>query len=303
MDNTREKQLGALGLCAFSLPAVLFLPQTGWPAAGIVTLGSMLVAVFGKTVVGERISLWEKWLAVPVFLWNVLIMGMVGWELSYIHGVDNPLPGLLLIILGGYAVKKGVVPVVGAVLAFFVPVIYGLVYVFAIPEGDFGKLTPQVRNIENMAYGFLPMLLLYMYKGSKRKKAAWAVAGLILAVGAAVVTAIMDAPDFYTGAKSVNLFGTMERWEPLVGVGMTLGGFCFMAMLFAVNESIWKKLWNQKKKFPVEILLGVCAGVILTGRNGADQFWSLGTTVCWGLFPILTQLVVSEKKIKKYQKN
>lgn len=298
MDHVRERQLGALGLCAFSVVAVLFLPQAGWTAVGVVTVGSMLIATFGKCATTGKANMGERLLAVPLFVWNILIMGKLGRELSNIHEVESVLPGLLLLLLSAYGVKKGVVPVVGAVLVFFILGIFGAMYLFAIPVGDMGKLTPQRGSAENLVYGFLPILLLYMYKGEKRRgKVSWAIGTIALGVGAAMVTAVMGAPDFYTAAKSVNLFGTMERWEPLVAVGVTAGGFCLLSMLLGVNKEIWSGIWDQKKNFPIELMAAIAAGLILTAGKGGDRFWAMGTAVCWGIIPIITQLVVSKKKL------
>ena len=296
MDRTRERQLGALGLCALSVPAVLFLPRGGWTAALMVTAVSMLMAVFGRSVGVREVSKWDRLLSMPLFLWNIMIIGKLAWELSSVHGVDSPLPGLLLLLLSGYAVKKEVVSVVGAVLVFLLGGIYGIVYLCAIPVMDLGELTPQLGETATLAYGFLPLLLLYMYRGRKRERIPWALAGIALVLGAAIITGAMGARDFYTAAKSVNLFGTMERWEPLIGVAVTAGGFCLLSMLFSVNKNIWESVWERKKNFPSEILVCICVGLILTVGKKPGLFWALGTTVCWGLFPILTQFVVHKKK-------
>ena len=296
MDRTREKQIGALGLCAFSVIAVLFLPQAGWPGTVLVTGTSMLIAVFGKSMGTESDTRFSEITAIPVFAWNLFIVGKLGWELCFVFGAESPLPGLILLLLSGCAVKKAVVPVVGAVLMFFLVGIYGIMYVFALPTGDMHNLIPTVGKMENLAYGFFPMLLLYMYRGGRRGRGFWALGGVALALGAALVTAATGAEDFYTAAKSVNLFGTMERWEPLVGVAVVGGGFCLLSLLLSVNKTIWENVWKRKKNFPTEILVAICIGGIFGADKVGDGFWALGTTVCWGLFPVLTQFVVCKKK-------
>ena len=296
MDKTTEKQIGALGLCAFSVIAVLFLPQTGWPGTVLVTGLSMLVAVFGKSVGIGTDGRFVKIASTPIFVWNLIIIGKLGWELCSVIGVESALPAVILLLLGGYAVKKGVVPVVGAVLMFFLVAIYGSMYVFALLAGNIENLMPTVGKTENLAYGFLPMILLYMYIGERRERGVWALGGMALALGATLVTAAVGAEDFYSAAKSINLFGTMERWEPLVGVAVTGGGFCLLSLVLSVNKSIWENVWNRKKNFPTEILVAICIGTVFAARKVGDGFWALGTTVCWGLFPILTQFVVHKKK-------
>lgn len=298
-QHIRNKQLGALGLCAFSVPAVLLLPQTGWAATGIVSAVSMVAVMVGRPVTGAAAATkGVKLLAIPLFVWNIGVIGKLAWELSRVYEVDSVVPGLVLLLLGAYAVKKGVVAEVGAVLLFFLLGIYGVMYLFAIPMIQFHRsVMASVRDPGNVAYGFLPILLLYMYKGEDRKgRLPWAVGGVVLGLGAAVITKGMEAPDFYTAAKSINLFGTMERWEPFVAVALTGGMFCLMAMLYEVDGIIWKDLWQQKKNFPIELITFVSAGMILVAGKVADRFWTLGTALCWGLVPILTQFVGHKKK-------
>lgn len=295
MGNTREKQLGALGLCAFSVPAVLFLPQAGWESVLMVTLGSLLVVTFGRPVTENT----GKLLSLPLFVWNILMMGKLAWEISTIYGTENPLPGLLLLLLAAYGVKKQAVPVVGAVLGFFIIGIYGSLYLFALPNVELERLIPEREGeLWGIAYGFLPMLLLYMHKEKdRRQRFLWTGAAAILALGAAVIKEGMGAGDFYTAAKSVNLFGTMERLEPFVASAVTAGGFCLLGLLMNVNETIWMRLRKESKKCPTEYLLILSMGVCIIASGIKNEAWALGTTLCWGLIPILTQLVVSKKKI------
>ncbi len=305
MGNIKDKQIGALGLCAVSVISVLFLPQLGWTAVLPVATGALLIVTFGKSVRNVEPTASVKILSVPLFLWNVVMLSRVGWELSAVQRVDSLLPGLLLLLLGAYGIKKKVLPVVGAVLIFFVIGIYGVICIFAFPNVELANLYPDHReDLTGIAYGFLPVLLLYMYKSKGRKlKLAWGLGGVVLALAAAVITEGMNAPNFYTASMSVNLLGAMERLEPFVASAMTAGGFCLIGMLFRVNEIIWNELWEYKKNFPIEIILLLSAlGMFLFTRIGVKML-DLGTTVCWGLVPIITQLVAYRKKDEKNQKN
>ncbi len=295
MGNTRDKQLGALGLCAFSVPAILFLPQMGWESVLLVTVAGILVVSFGRAVAGPT----GKLLSLPLLLWNTLILGKLAWEISSVYGTDNPLPGLLLLLLAAYGVKKQAHPVVGAVLAFFLMGIYGILYLFALPNIELKRLIPERETeIWSMAYGFLPLLLLYMYKEEGRKQRfLWTGIGAVLALGAAMVTEGVGAENFYTAAKSVNLFGAMERLEPFVASAVTAGGFCLLGLILIVNENIWTGMWSEKKSYPVEFMILPSIAVCLVAPRIENEIWALGTTLCWGLIPVITQFVVYKKKL------
>ena len=294
MNKTGEKQIGAWGFCAFSLPAILLLPQAGWETVLVVTLGSGMVAIFGRSVIGS-----VGWaLSLPLILWNGVIIGKVAWEISAVYGTVNPLPGLLLLLLAAYSAKKERLPVVAAVVAFFLVGIYGILYLFAIPDIDISRLMPERETeIRTVAYGFMPLLLLYVYRAEERRgRAVWLGIGTMLAIGAAIITEGIGARDFYTAAKSVNLFGTMERLEPFVAAAATAGGFCFIGFLIKVNENLWECVRKEKKIWPQNIILLLSLAVCIVAPRIRDEVWALGTTLCWGLIPIITQFVVCKKK-------
>ena len=288
------KQIGALGFCAFSVPAILFLPQTGWESVLLVMAGAILVGTLGRAVKGRALML----LSLPVLLWNVLIMGWLGRQIGPLYGTASPLPGLLLILLAAYSTSKRTSAVVGAVLSFFLIGIYGVLFLFAMPNVELSRLLPAKENdVGNLSYGFLPLLLLYMYREEgKKQRLLWITSGAILALGASLITEGMGAPDFYTASKTVNLFGTMERLEPFVAAAVTVGGFCILSLLIGVNESVWIGLWGEKKKYPSEIFILASMLLCIVATGISDRIWSLGTTICWGLIPIITQLVACKKK-------
>ena len=294
MGKTGEKQLGAWGLCAFSVPAILFLPQTGWESVLLVTLGSAMVVIFGRVVTGS-----VGWaLSLPVILWNGAIIGKVAWEISTLYGIGNPLPGLLLLLLAAYGTKEARLPVMASVISFFLIGIYGILYLFAIPDIDIRRLMPERESeIGMVAYGFMPLLLLYVYRTEERKqRCPWMGIGALLALGAAVITEGVGAKDFYTAAKSVNLFGAMERLEPFVAAAVTAGGFCLMGLLIKVNENLWEYRQKEKMIRLQNLILPLSLAVCILASRIPDEVWAMGTTLCWGLIPIITQFVVHKKK-------
>ncbi len=299
MEKGDAKQLGALGFCAFSVPAILLLPQTGWESVLLAVAGCILVVTFGRPVTGRDC----KALSVVLLLWNILLMGKLAREISLLYGTDTPLPGLLLLLLSAYCGKKGAGPVVGSVLSFFLIGIYGVLFVFAVPDMDLGRLMPE-RETEllNLPYGFFPLLILYMYRGGRKTGAMWAAIGGALAVGAALITEGLGAPDFYTASQSVNLFGTMERLEPFVASAVTAGGFCILTTLIRVNEGLWEGLRKEKKNYPIELFLLPSLALCILASRIPHRIWALGTTLCWGLIPILTQVIVPKEKAQKFLK-
>ncbi|MBR6825238.1 MAG: hypothetical protein IKM59_01690 [Oscillospiraceae bacterium] len=297
--NIKGKQLGALAFCACTVTGVLFLSGSRWMGVLLVALMSMLLVSFGRPLGDRRLSGVGKALTVPVFLWNIAVVGMVAWKVAGIYGTENPLPGLLLLLLAAYAGKKRVVVVVGAVLLFFLLGIYGSLFFFALPDIQIENLRPgKSGDLWPLVYGFLPMQLLYMYREEEAKgRGLWCSLIGVFAVGTAVMTEGLGARDFYTAAKSVNLMGAMERLEPFVAATVTAGGFCLPGLLMDVNRNIWETLWERKKNFPEIAILLLFMGICIVANRVDDRVWFLGTAVCWVVIPILTQFVVVQKKV------
>ena len=91
----------------------------------------------------------------------------------------------------------------------------------------------------------------------------------------------------------------MERLEPFVSAAVTAGGFCLFGMLITIDQIIWEDVFKQKRKCPLEWFLGISVGICIMSTKISEITWAIGTTLCWGLIPIITQFVVL---LKKYQK-
>ena len=89
----------------------------------------------------------------------------------------------------------------------------------------------------------------------------------------------------------------MERLEPLVSAALLMGFFALESLLFAsaraqlerVVPEIFRTPWGSWALGALTFGLHFVTGSI--GENG----WALGAAVCWGILPLLTQLIVAIK--------
>lgn len=88
--EARGKQLGALGFCAFSVPAVLILPSVGWLWAGIASaLGAVLLGLLLHLSRSQGVGLAHmagksppgKGLLGLLLLWNLFALGAAARQL------------------------------------------------------------------------------------------------------------------------------------------------------------------------------------------------------------------------------
>ncbi len=316
--NARGRQLGALGFCAFTLPAVLLLPSAGWLWAGGASLVSAallgLLLYFGKN---RPLPLAQAAAAKPLgkallllaLGWNVLALGAVTRTLCAIFPTaeKTPLIGLLLLLLAAYAAQKKRSLPVGAICFFFLLGLYGLLFGFSLPDLQKEYLNP-VQNPKwtVLTSALAPMGLIYLLRGEKGKPILWLLGGVIFALLAALITAGSLSPQvasrlefpFYEAAKSITLLGSIQRLEPLVSAGLCAGGFCLLSLLCAVNGELLGVFLPRGEKLsgPVNFFLG--AGCFWLSGLLSGEFFALGTTIFWGLLPFLLQLLVTQKNIK-----
>jgi hypothetical protein len=285
LKTSSFRQYAALGFCAFTVPAILFLPQCGWVWAGLTALVTAILCL------GGTVELPNRPLSALLLLWNCLILGFFARQLSL--EAESHLPGLLLLLLAAYAAGEHTLPRVAGVVFFFLTLMYGALLLFALPKQEFSALAPKITcPWELLPYGLAPTAVLYLSR-ERGKPTLWLAGGIVLAVLAAVVTQGMRAPDFYTAAKSVSLLGTMERLEPLVLSALTAGGFCLMGLLCTLNQKIGKLRSGSAVNF-----VGGFAGYLLVPMvSGA--WLALGTAIFWGLLPFGLQFVGFLKNFKK----
>lgn len=316
----------ALGFAAFTVPAILLLPRTGWlwatvfSAAGAAFLAALLCLrrrrkqSLARLVAASKAG---KAALVAVLLWNTLMLGRIAAYLcrAYPSGSAFPLVGLLLLLLAVYAAARGGDAVLrtGAIVFFFLIGFYLLILGFALSDLRPAWLTPERRPVWSVFPAVLaPVSVLYLSDGGSGggKPALWLTGGVLLSFLAALVTAgtvsppvaAQEAFPFYTAAKSVKLFGAMERLEPFVSAALTAGGFCLLGMLCAANGKILSIFFPQPNK--AAALTNFLAGGACLWLSAviSEGIYAAGMTIFWGAFPFLTLLLGGRKKLKKYEK-
>lgn len=109
-----------------------------------------------------------------------------------------------------------------------------------------------------------------MCAGGARRTGGWLAAGIGLCAAAALCAAGTLSPRVageeafavYTMAKSVSVFGVMERLEPVVSAALTAGGFCLLSVLCLANAKTARatvEKAHRHRQFPAR-LHGVSCG-------------------------------------------
>ena len=152
------RQLCALTLCAFTVPAVGLLPRAGWlwagiaaaVAAGLLAAGAVLCRKNGGSLVELAAqSGCGRWCLRLLLIWNLLALGTAARYLCEVYPGSGafPLVGALLLLLAAYAAGKGVSAVVraGAICFFFFVALYALLFGFSLPQMRAAWVKPVLR--------------------------------------------------------------------------------------------------------------------------------------------------------------
>lgn len=142
-------------------------------------------------------------------------------------------------------------------------------------------------------------------------RAGWGCAALAALAPAvlALITAGCLSPELagaselpiYTLTKSLSVLSVMERFEPLLSVSLMLGLFLLLQGIVCAAGNLTQLIGGAKQADH-----GTAAFCLLAfaGSLGADRVpvvcWAIGAATFWGILPVLTLVIVSIKKIKKF---
>ena len=249
-----------------------------------------------------------------VLLGGALLLGGAARALCAIYPESRggPLTGLLLLLAAAYAAERGEETVLrsGAILFFFLTAVEAVILGFSAVQVRAAWLAPQTGRVPfaAMTAALSPMAVLYV-RGGARRTGGWLAAGIGLCAAAALCAAGTLSPRVageegfavYTMAKSVSVFGVMERLEPVVSAALTAGGFCLLSVLCLANVKTARALGWKKRTGIGNFLLG-CTGY-LAGTVLPEGVQALAAAICWGIVPLVTLWVASVKNLQKNQKN
>ena len=255
-------------------------------------------------------------------VWTLLAAAdtAVGSAAAFAGGDEARLSGAVLLALAAYGSIKGTDAIARcvAILAPIVGALYAVVLLAALPQIEWQWCKPWGSAqllVEYLPVLLLPSAALFLQSRTEHRRARV----LLAAFGAApaliaFVTvgclsphlASAEAAPFYTLSKSLRLLSVMERFEPLVCAVLYLGFFGLLTVLVQAGAAMLWCACTESEHAPGWVGAACCAGIFLMRLARVqipNEVFAIGATVFWGIFPLLTLLVVaikiSVKKVKK----
>ena len=313
------RQAGAWGFCAVSVPAVLTCAGLGW---GWVLLGCAIAVgyyVLTQELAGGAVYLPE--LTVRAFGKAagrvVLAIGGVFTLLTAAQtarraGIAFPdgtaeLAGGVIVLLGTLAGEKGAKQAakVCGVLFLVLAGLYTIIILAAAKNVQLRWMAPWGGARQTLEV--VPSLLaLTCLRGRKAAvKSGWLGLLAVCPAAFAALTAGCLSPrltqqltfPFYTVSQSLSVLGVMERLEPIVSAALFMGFFALESLLLeAGREQIERAAPIIAGKRWARAALGIAVfGLSFLTDGIPAEVWALGAAVCWGIAPLLTQLIVAIK--------
>ena len=316
------RQAGAWGFCAVSVPAVLTCAGLGW---GWVLLGCAIAAgyyVLTQELAGGTVYLPE--LTVRAFGKAagrvVLAIGGVFTLLAAAQtarraGIAFPdgtaeLAGGVIVLLGTLAGEKGAKQAtkVCGVLFLVLAGLYTIIILAAAKNVQLRWMEPWggARQTLEVVPPLLVLTCLRFLPGRKAAvKSGWLGLLAVCPAAFAALTAGCLSPrltqqltfPFYTVSQSLSVLGVMERLEPIVSAALFMGFFALESLLLeAGREQIERAAPIIAGKRWARAALGIAVfGLSFLTDGIPAEVWALGAAVCWGIVPLLTQLIVAIK--------
>ena len=215
-----------------------------------------------------------------------------------------------MVLLAAFSNRKGAQQAARACGALFLLLagLYAVIFLAALKSAETRWMTPWggARQTVRVIPAMLSLVSLRYLPGRReRTKGGWLGALTVLPAALAAVTAGCLSPrltqqlelPFYTVSQSLSVLDVMERLEPLVSAALLMGFFALESLLFAAARAQLERAAPAVFKTPRAFwaLGALTLGLSFAAGQIGENVWALGAAVCWGILPLLTQLIVAIK--------
>lgn len=271
-------------LAALVIPVIQTASGTSWLWTAAALAVCRLLCWGVENYTGDA----PGWLKHLQGLWSIGILAeLISWAGHCWPGGENTvhIPVLLMLLALFMAGKGRERTRQGA------GILWWLILALMLPTGIAGIREIRWETLRHpLAWGnpALPAILLLpgMTRGSGKHLWIPAMAASVIVQG--VIWGIAGESPIYEMSRSLNLFGTVKRFESLTAIGMTLG--YFLTMSYVLLGRGGKRPW---------IPAAAAIGVYLTGAELTGVMLTVGTMVTEVVLPMATALKNNGKRNRK----
>lgn len=325
-DGGSARQIRAWRFCALSVPAAMALTRGGWPwvlggsvlAAAIGALqgalsrrcggdlAAAMPAAFGEHGARAAAMLAGLWLLFAAAGASTACQAAFEEDL----GALSPAVPLLLALI---TCRKGAGAAARActVMAMTAAGLYAIVIVSSLRHITPAWCAPWGAARDGalaLLLGLTPGCAVYF---AEENAAGWRGAALeaLFAPLLAFLTAACLSPELtsataqplYTLTKSLSVLSVMQRFEALLSVAQMLGVAALECMLVCAAMRMTRLIApRMDEENAAGAFCAAAFGLSFAVPRVPMWFWAVGSGIFWGVFPILTLVIVDIKKIQKF---
>ncbi len=310
-----SKALAAWLLAGMLGPLALTSARAFWVAVLVAAIlcGTLCIAVFECT---EKLESKNKAYSILVIVWNCYAAAVVADQASICwpgEGSERVIP-LVLIALAAITSADGAQRA-SAVSATLCP-ICAVIFAIVLASGVGNVQLPRLQAVAPAPDGMLLFALLLPIaataveceKGAKPGRII-AVVGTFALVISAVSIGTLSLPvaltrrdAFFELAKSLDLFGTVQRFESVTAVAVTISIYAMMCLLYSGIFTMAENIKPGRGREAIFICALVSAAVVLAGLWISPNATALLALFVWGIWKVLSPML-SLQKISKKRKN
>lgn len=285
-----------------SAPLAQTAGTVAWPTVlliGSVCLGAAWYVSNNSVAPGKLICVVE-------YLWIICVLGaMARWiGGSWPSGNVYPAVPLVLLALAAASACRGEGPAVGAgsVLFWLVALVFAAVFTAGIREVDVSMLVPAEGTVwGNLGLVFLlPAVSTFLPGMRKKLSPVWLVSTTVFGTALTAMIAGSLSPavaqsagaPFYQWVRGLGLLGTLERFEAIVAVALTMGWFSALSYVMCVAGSLaeqYKSNWYRSGVWISAMLTGLG---MLSDWSISAPFLAIGSAIMWIGLPLGSSLRV-----------
>ena len=311
--NVESRQLGAWLFAGMTAPVALFAGGMSWQTVAIISVSCLTIC----WLVNKSALRMPKWLCLAEMVWLIVVLTAFGrWITgSWPSGNVYPAVPLTLLVLGAICASRGdeTAGRAGSIVFWLMALIYGAVVAAGLGDMEVAELLVFDGGLDPrlVAVMLLPCLAAFVKRngrdlpfGSLVAIGAWTIIVSALVTGGLSLRVSMNAEKpLYKWLEGLSILGTLQRFESLVSVALTMGWFAVVSFVLCVGGALSSNI--KEGSFPRGVWgMSIAAGIITTQNVViTTEMVLFGSVLMWVIMPMLTVLFGRNKKFEISKNN
>lgn len=247
------------------------------------------------------------------FIWVLIVLGGILRWIADSWPVENayPVVPLVLLALGTASAVQGTDKAAraGSAVFWLLALVYSAVMLAGVGEIEFKGIENSLTKADGgtIIVFLVPVLAAYVPELRDKLSCRWMIAigafaiaiAVLVAGGLSTAVAESTAAPLYDWVQGLNLFDTIQRFETIVAVALTMGWFALLNFLLSTAGTFAEGVVHGSYKRGVEICGIVVALSSLLPMWLREDVLVAGCVIIWGVVPVMNMWLNKNLKFLK----